>query len=213
MSEMPMCAFCGEPEAKGRSIVRAARGYICTNCLDQANKANTNFDCSFCGKTRKETRKLIAGPRVFICDACVALCRDIIEEELGTTIGLADGEGTPEYWREKALKAEALLNTPEIFDFAKAVQLEAAHQRERWGSNHDAGKTEADWLWLLGYLASKALHNPGPYDPPGHRAQQRDKKLHRIVTIAAAAANWHAQILGASDMRPGIEPPPGETVE
>lgn len=105
----------------------------------------------------------------------------------------------------------ALINTPEVVDFAQAVQLEATHQRARWGSDHDAGKADADWLWLLGYLAGKALHNPGPFDPPGHRAQQRDKKLHRIVTVAAAAANWHAQILGASNMRPGILPPAGET--
>lgn len=107
-------------------------------------------------------------------------------------------------------RLRAVLNTPEVIDFGKAVALEAAHQRERWGTDHDAGKSDADWIWLLGYLASKALHNPGPFDPPGHRTQQRDKKLHRIVTIAAAAANWHAQILGASNMRPGIEPPPGE---
>jgi hypothetical protein len=49
----------------------------------------------------------------------------------------------------------ALLNTPEIHDFIKAVPLEAAHQRQRWGSDHDDGKTAADWFWLIGYLAGK----------------------------------------------------------
>lgn len=38
--------------------------------------------CSFCGKSQHEVRKLIAGPSVFICDECVALCNDIIREEL-----------------------------------------------------------------------------------------------------------------------------------
>lgn len=38
--------------------------------------------CSFCGKTQHEVKKLIAGPLVFICDECVALCGDIIQEEL-----------------------------------------------------------------------------------------------------------------------------------
>jgi ATP-dependent Clp protease ATP-binding subunit ClpX len=38
--------------------------------------------CSFCGKSQHEVRKLIAGPSVFICDECVALCNDIIEEEV-----------------------------------------------------------------------------------------------------------------------------------
>lgn len=102
-------------------------------------------------------------------------------------------------------RLEARLNTPETRDFASAVVLEAAHQLERWGSDHDAGKTDADWLWLIGYLAGKALHNPGttPEDA-------LDKKLHRIITIAAAAANWHAQVLGKSNVRPGIVPPESE---
>lgn len=98
-------------------------------------------------------------------------------------------------------RLKELLNTPEIADFAKAIQLEAAHQRERWGSKHDAGKTDADWFWLIGYLAGKALHNPDPGTDP------TEKKMHRIVTIAAAAANWHAAVLGQTDMRPGIDTP------
>ena len=38
--------------------------------------------CSFCGKRQSEVRKLVAGPDVYICDSCVALCNDIIEEEI-----------------------------------------------------------------------------------------------------------------------------------
>lgn len=83
----------------------------------------------------------------------------------------------------------ALLNTPEIHDFAAAVMLEAAHQRERWQGGHDQGKTDADWFWLIGYLAGKALHNP-----PHPEIAAADKQLHRIITIAAAAANWHAAV-------------------
>lgn len=103
-------------------------------------------------------------------------------------------------WRARALAAEALLNTPEIVDFAKAVQLEAAHQRARWGSDHDAGKADADWFWLLGYLGGKAL-----------RADDGiEKQLHRIISVAAAACNWHAAKLGQTNTRPGIETPAGE---
>lgn len=109
---------------------------------------------------------------------------------------------------ERAITAEtecerlkALINTPEVFDFVKAVQLEAAHQRKRWGSDHDAGKSDADWFWLIGYLAGKALHNPGV---------DAEKQLHRIITIAAAAANWHAAKRGQTNMRPGIETPAGD---
>ena len=38
--------------------------------------------CSFCGKSQHEVKKLIAGPSVFICDECIALCDDIIRDEL-----------------------------------------------------------------------------------------------------------------------------------
>ena len=39
--------------------------------------------CSFCNKTQSQVRKLIAGPEgVYICDDCVAICTEIIEEEL-----------------------------------------------------------------------------------------------------------------------------------
>lgn len=101
-------------------------------------------------------------------------------------------------------KAEAYdrINTPELYDFVKAVENEALHQRERWAVDHDAGKTDADWFWLIGYLAGKALHNPLKPD-----MSEQDAKLHRIVTVAAAAANWHAAVLGAhTAMRPGTGP-------
>ncbi|MBR0085370.1 MAG: ATP-dependent Clp protease ATP-binding subunit ClpX [Lachnospiraceae bacterium] len=40
--------------------------------------------CSFCNKTGDQVRKLIAGPgnNAYICDSCVAICSEIIEEEL-----------------------------------------------------------------------------------------------------------------------------------
>lgn len=116
---------------------------------------------------------------------------------------------------EEIVKLRKQLNTPEVLDFAKAVQLEAAHQRQRWGSAHDGGKTDADWFWLIGYLAGKALHNPYRHTtgdeiviaPPEYRDVMWKKQLHRIVTVAAAAANWHMAVLGKTDMRPGIEEP------
>ena len=38
--------------------------------------------CSFCGKPQEVVKKIIAGPGVYICDECIALCQDIIEEEI-----------------------------------------------------------------------------------------------------------------------------------
>ncbi|HEY0915401.1 MAG TPA: hypothetical protein VGE22_11065 [Solimonas sp.] len=87
----------------------------------------------------------------------------------------------------------AAINTPEIADFLKAVENEALHQRDRWGADGDAGKADADWFWLIGYLAGKALHKP-------------EKVLHHIITTAAACLNWHAAKLGVHNrMRPGHE--------
>lgn len=95
-------------------------------------------------------------------------------------------------YKIKADKYDAL-NTPEIHDFLKAIENEALHQRDRWSAEHDAGKTDADWFWLIGYLAGKAIHKP-------------EKSLHHIITTAAACLNWHAAKLGTHNgMRPGIE--------
>lgn len=97
-------------------------------------------------------------------------------------------------------RLRALVGAPELHDFAKGAVLEAAHQRERWGSLHDAGKTPLDWFWLIGYLSQKAAM--------AQIAGDTDKALHHTVSTAAALANWHAAISGAhTAMRPGIMPP------
>lgn len=94
-------------------------------------------------------------------------------------------------------KLEVLLNTPEVEDFDKAVPLEAAHQVLRWGAEADAGKTAADWFWLVGYLAGKALS--------AHLSGDLHKAKHHCISTAAVLRNWHAHIRsGESAMRPGI---------
>ncbi len=95
---------------------------------------------------------------------------------------------------EELKRLNELINNPHTDDFLEAVRLEAAFQREHWGSAHDAGKTDADWFWLVGYLAGKALSKP-------------EKRLHHTVSTAAALMNWHAQAAGVrNEMRPGIGP-------
>lgn len=42
----------------------------------------TTIHCSFCGKSQDEVDKIIAGPGVYICNECVALCQEIIDEEV-----------------------------------------------------------------------------------------------------------------------------------
>lgn len=102
--------------------------------------------------------------------------------------------------QERAERAEAALNTPEVEDFAKASVSEAQHQRARWGASHDAGKQPLDWFWLIGYLAQKAA--------TAHMAGDTFKAKHHTISTAAALANWHAAITGEhTKMRPGIDTP------
>jgi len=51
--------------------------------------------CSFCGKSQHEVRKLIAGPSVYICDECIALCNDIIQEEIEDDVSQQPTEKLP----------------------------------------------------------------------------------------------------------------------
>jgi hypothetical protein len=98
----------------------------------------------------------------------------------------------------RVLRAER--DTPHTRDFVKALQLEALHQRERWGAEHDAGKAPQDWFWLLGYLAGKAVAAAVGGDT--------EKALHHTISSAAVLLNWHAAIGGVDhSMRPGIEEP------
>jgi hypothetical protein len=85
-------------------------------------------------------------------------------------------------------RLKALINSPELDSFLRAMHIEASHQVERWGDAHDRAKRPADWFWLTGYLAGKALHACVSGD--------RDKALHHCVSTAAALYNWHCSIKG-----------------
>jgi hypothetical protein len=88
------------------------------------------------------------------------------------------------------------LNEPEIQSFVDGVRLEAAHQRERWGTDEDDGKAPTDWLFLIGYLAGKVVTSA--------LAGNHKKALHHTISAAAVLANWHANITGTNRrMQPG----------
>ena len=85
-------------------------------------------------------------------------------------------------------RLQALINSPELHNFLRGVHLEAVHQVERWGEAHDRQKRPADWFWLVGYLAGKALHAAD--------SGNQDKALHHCISTAAALYNWHCAIKG-----------------
>ena len=83
------------------------------------------------------------------------------------------------------------LNSPEIQEFIDGLRIEAAHQRERW-KDSDTSKENADFFWLLGWLGGKAVHDP---HEPGDKRSTKERRLHRIIAVAAAAYNWHQAVL------------------
>jgi hypothetical protein len=96
---------------------------------------------------------------------------------------------------EAYLVAKALLNTPEIEDFARGIVLEAAHQRQRW---EDSWKKDFDWHAVATYLLAKALLNPAQNDG----TTGKHARLHRLVAAGALVANWHAAVLARPDDGP-----------
>lgn len=102
--------------------------------------------------------------------------------------------------RDHIAKLERELNRPETSDFLRGIPLEAAHQRFRWGSDHDEGKSAFDWFWLIGYLAQKAADAALRGDV--------EKAKHHTISTAAVLANWHLRLCGVdARMRPGIAAP------
>jgi hypothetical protein len=97
----------------------------------------------------------------------------------------------------RVLFLEGLINTPRTDEFFEAVRIEAAHQIERWGVEHDAGKRSEDWVTLLIYLLGKAAR--------AHFDGDRPKLEHHVITTAAVALNWWRHLTGVSTkMRPGV---------
>lgn len=61
-----------------------------------------NQFCSFCGKAVYEVKKLVSGRNVCICDECIALCNDIMADDMRT---------------EVTREAEKLPTPSQIYDF------------------------------------------------------------------------------------------------
>lgn len=99
--------------------------------------------------------------------------------------------------QDEVARLKELINRPYIGIWADEIVIEAAHQKERWGAEHDAGKAPEDFFWLVGYLAGKALAS--------HKANDLVKAYHHTVSTAAVLAHWAARINGNDTIyRPGI---------
>jgi hypothetical protein len=99
--------------------------------------------------------------------------------------------------RARVVEIEGFINTPRTDDFFAVVRVEAAHQIERWGVEHDAGKRSEDWIALFVYLLGKATK--------AHFDGNTEKLKHHVVTVAAVSLNWLRNLNGESTaMRPGV---------
>jgi hypothetical protein len=135
---------------------------------------------------------------VVIHEAC-AECGEMVASASGGWVSIEDYRAE----RAEVERLKAMLNTPQTHNFIDALRIEMPHQRERWGAEHDSGKTPADWFWLVGYLAGKALHSL--------MTGNSEKAKHHVITSAAALGNWFLAITGENtSMRPGIDIPKGE---
>ena len=92
------------------------------------------------------------------------------------------------FLRKEIERLGGLLGTPEMEDFLKGVEREAAYQKERWGEDHDRMKTADNWFWTLGWLAGKAVNDPHDADD---KRTPKERRLHRIITAAALLFHWH----------------------
>jgi ATP-dependent Clp protease ATP-binding subunit ClpX len=54
---------------------------------DHQGPHDQDYTCSFCGKKQSQVKKLIAGHNVFICDECVALCNEMLAQEMSKPAG------------------------------------------------------------------------------------------------------------------------------
>ncbi len=87
------------------------------------DESNGNLCCSFCGKSQKEVKKLIAGPTVYICDECIALCNDIIAEEVEKEEPSGGSDPVPKPAEIKAILDQYVVGQ----DRAKKVLSVAVH--------------------------------------------------------------------------------------
>lgn len=124
---------------------------------------------------------------------------------------------TEDQLRAECRRLDGLINHPLTDSFLDGVRREAAHQSERWGSEHDAGKAPLDWFWLVGYLAQKVvvsldrLAETNRHFAPGEgialKSKHASKALHHTISTAAVCLNWHAHIVGTPlDGRKSFQP-------
>lgn len=74
-------------------------------------------------------------------------------------------------------------------DFLADVVDELGFQATRWSLEHDDGKSDADWFWLIGRIVGKVLE-------PGASVE---KRRHRLRAAAAVLVQWDRRLVEATE--------------
>ncbi len=116
--------------------------------------SSSKLTCSFCGKSQKECKKLIQGPSVYICEECIALCNDIIAEEVDKGDTTPKKTPLPKPSEIKATLDEYVIGQ----DRAKKILAVAVHNHykriENKNDNKDGVELQKSNILLLGPTGS-----------------------------------------------------------
>ena len=97
------CSFCHAGRTQTRKLIDGPAVYVCEACVHLADRVlrgdaaaeaewarrtappgdGDRSSCSFCGYAPEQVAGMVASSGVRICRECLALCMDILEEELG----------------------------------------------------------------------------------------------------------------------------------
>ena len=101
-TDLLYCSFCGNDQKHVKKLIAGPGVYICDRCVDRADAVlQTGTEvatptailravgadpmagrCCFCGKARREVAAMASTDDVRICNECVALCQEIVTDEL-----------------------------------------------------------------------------------------------------------------------------------
>ncbi len=94
--------------------------------------------CSFCDKTQDQVRRIIAGNGVYICDECIALCQEIIADDLGTAPS-QEPQDLPKPMEIKAVLDEYVVGQEKA---KRALAVAVYNHYKRIGEPHRRGDVE-----------------------------------------------------------------------
>jgi ATP-dependent protease Clp ATPase subunit len=78
----PLPAADAEREPERTTADMPAQAFADDEDITAEKKPPDEHHCSFCNKLKIDVAKLVTGPTVYICNECIALCEDIIADDL-----------------------------------------------------------------------------------------------------------------------------------